>query len=127
MDWIFTTTESSGDSEVDVEADADLTSTVGADNNDYDDDAESYSGGGRFDAGDGDEEEDADADGGETHGEVDERWMSWRSWLMENAAKCEDDEGCSREDGMDLSAAAAVGGDVERDRVFWEACLAHGY
>ncbi|RRT34684.1 hypothetical protein B296_00053004 [Ensete ventricosum] len=121
MDWRRPddeTWEVSGDSEVD---DAMAIGIAAA----YDsDDAESSSG-----CGGGDDE------GGAAGREADERCMSWSGWLAEYASQYEVVAdvvvGCDQK-GANGSASGVTGpeaamADAESDRLFWEACLAHGY
>lgn len=57
------------------------------------------------------------------HRKGEERRISWRSWLIEYAARC---DAIGDETGSTTTAAAA-GAEAERNRLFWEACFAHGY
>ncbi|XP_008812668.1 uncharacterized protein LOC103723514 [Phoenix dactylifera] len=117
------TSEASGDSEADSVFIIPSTAFEFYD----DDDAESSSGGCE-DENDGDRR--------------DERWMSWRSWLLENASLQSehmeyDDE--QREDGLSTQDIEKDGTmprvekesmakeEGESNRLFWEACLADEY
>ncbi|KAL5227549.1 hypothetical protein ABZP36_015814 [Zizania latifolia] len=101
--------EATGDSEADsAPADNAGWSVVHAD----DGDAESCCGG------------DDSGGGGGAAGSVE--ILSWERWMLENAS-------CYMVAGDGVCAAsvtedaAVTGGDAESDRLFWEACIAHGY
>ncbi|RCV25539.1 hypothetical protein SEVIR_5G174700v4 [Setaria viridis] len=100
--WAFLLQEATGDSECDDDLQQ---AALDAD----DGDAESCSGG-----------EDCSAD-------LDERRLvSWECWMMESASVVAvgGEVACpaSTEEGT-----AAGAGDADSDRLFWEACIAHGY
>ncbi|URE31452.1 hypothetical protein MUK42_35314 [Musa troglodytarum] len=87
------------------------------------DDAESCCGGG------------GDDEGGAAFGkgEVEESCVSWRCWLMERALGYEVGEVDDRRGANGCRASVTSGepvaaaSDAESARLFWEACLAHGY
>ncbi|CAL4956599.1 unnamed protein product [Urochloa decumbens] len=99
--WAFLLQEATGDSE----CDNDLQAAAGSD----DGDAESCSGG-----------EDCSVD-------LDQRRLvSWGCWMVESASVVVvgGEAVCPASTKEDTAAAA---GDADSDRLFWEACIAHGY
>ncbi|CAL9153825.1 unnamed protein product [Musa hybrid cultivar] len=115
MDWIPEEDESSeGISEGSGDSDADAIAMAPSETMAYDsDDAESC-------CGDGDDEGGAAVG----KGEVEERCVSWRCWLVERAPEYEVGKVDDRRGANEPAAAAS---DAESARLFWEACLAHGY
>ncbi|OEL20938.1 hypothetical protein BAE44_0018043 [Dichanthelium oligosanthes] len=101
--WAFLLQEATGDSECD-----DLAAAA-------------------FDADDGDAES---CIGGEDYSvELDDRRLvSWECWMVERASVVVvgGEAACPPSTEKD-TAAAAAGGDDNSDRLFWEACIAHGY
>ncbi|RLN23860.1 hypothetical protein C2845_PM07G10640 [Panicum miliaceum] len=101
--WAFLPQEATGDSECDDDLAA-ATPTVNAD----DGDAESCSGGEDYSI------------------ELDERRLvSWECWMVESASVVVvgGEAACPAPTEGDAAAA----GDADSDRLFWEACIAHGY
>ncbi|KAH7654253.1 hypothetical protein IHE45_19G132000 [Dioscorea alata] len=92
-----------------------------------------------------DDEDDAESCSGVTdHGMgEDQRILSWKSWLMEISPKYEQcnnincdqdghkgkDKGEGEVEGEDdgMSTMEELVDEKESNRLFWEACLAHGY
>ncbi|RRT46431.1 hypothetical protein B296_00040608 [Ensete ventricosum] len=127
MDWIPEEDESSaGISEGSGDSDADAIAMAPSETMAYDsDDAESCCGGG------GDDDDEGGAAFGK--GEVEERCLSWRCWLVERAPEYPVGEVDDRRAAKGCSASVTSGeppaaaSDAESSRLFWEACLAHGY
>lgn len=91
---------------------------------------------------DDDDAESSSGSGGDDAPPRDERWMSWRSWLIEYASRCkytkfDDKQGKNKsstqiteENGLkpvEEKKKSTVAEERESHRLFWEACLAHGY
>ncbi|KAG2597706.1 hypothetical protein PVAP13_5KG245100 [Panicum virgatum] len=104
--WAFLPQEATGDSE----CDGDLAAAAAAVDAD-DGDAESCSGG-----------EDCSA-------ELDERRLvSWQCWMVESASVVVVGAEAARPaPAQPEDDGAAADGDADSDRLFWEACIAHGY
>lgn len=105
--WAFLPQEVTGDSECDDDQQAAAVAAVYAD----DGDAESCS-------------------GGEDHSvELDERrLMSWQCWMVESASVVVVGAEAARPaPAQPEDDGAAADGDADSDRLFWEACIAHGY
>ncbi|XP_062230239.1 uncharacterized protein LOC133927927 [Phragmites australis] len=111
--------EATGDSESDT---ADLSSVTDWDDND---DAESCSGGYVTSGANGDsDEEDVTMEGDVA--DIDSKMaVPWWRRTLEDAA--EDDGGCAPAVAVEGGAAAGGGHAAESNRLFWEACIAHGY
>jgi len=101
--WAFLPQEATGDSE----CDGDLAPAAAAD----DGDAESCSGGEDYSA------------------ELDERRLvSWQCWMVESASVVVVGAEAARPaPAQPEDDGAAADGDADSDRLFWEACIAHGY
>ncbi|KAG8051919.1 hypothetical protein GUJ93_ZPchr0001g32550 [Zizania palustris] len=75
---------------------------------------------------DGDAESCCGGDDGGGSGAGSVELLSWERWMLDSAS-------CYMVAGDGLCAASATedaavhGGDAESDRLFWEACIAHGY
>ena len=79
------------------------------------------------DADDGDAES---CSGGEDYSaELDERrLMSWQCWMVESASVVVVGAEAARPaPAQPEDDGAAADGDADSDRLFWEACIAHGY
>ncbi|PUZ56829.1 hypothetical protein GQ55_5G368500 [Panicum hallii var. hallii] len=102
--WAFVPQEATGDSE----CDDDLAAAATALDADDGDDAESCSGGDDYSV------------------ELDDRRLvSWECWIVESASVVVvGGEAACPAPTEDVAAAT---GDADSDRLFWEACIAHGY